>query len=205
MTNVALFHTCIWDWYASDNNTPVTARCSRKKPSAAVRPHAVCGRPMLIHTYHAVPLPFPCRGFESSLSEGYIRGMARELHGNDMVCVNQTRPNCVNQTRKTKSNSLEKRNDRGTAWQGNGMAGERHGKGMVMCESALRVLHSVHRVHSYVLLILSTHWLLIPHNANSVAFITASFVIETTLQNSQNLLAYFPLSSFILLQSVAVM
>jgi hypothetical protein len=27
----------------------------------AGRPHAVSGRPMLIHTYHAVPMPLPCR------------------------------------------------------------------------------------------------------------------------------------------------
>jgi hypothetical protein len=27
----------------------------------AGRPHAVSGRPILIHTYHAVPMPLPCR------------------------------------------------------------------------------------------------------------------------------------------------
>jgi hypothetical protein len=37
----------------------------------AGRPHAVSGRPMLIHIYHAVPLPRPC--LERSLSER--RGM----------------------------------------------------------------------------------------------------------------------------------
>jgi hypothetical protein len=47
----------------------------------AGRPHAVSGRPMLIHTDHAVPLPRPCRGLERSLSERHIRGMAGERHG----------------------------------------------------------------------------------------------------------------------------
>jgi hypothetical protein len=47
----------------------------------AGRPHAVSGRPMLTHTYHAVSLPWPCRGLERSLSERHIRGMAGERHG----------------------------------------------------------------------------------------------------------------------------
>jgi hypothetical protein len=54
----------------------------------AGRPHAVSGRPMLIHTYHAFPLPRPCRGLERSLSERHIRGMAWKLHGNGMECMN---------------------------------------------------------------------------------------------------------------------
>jgi hypothetical protein len=86
--------------------------------------HAVSGRPMLVHTYHALSmllpfrhpvatLPRPCHGLERSLSKRHIRGMAGERHGNGMVCVNQTRPPCVNQMGKTQ-------------------AGERHG----MCVSS---------------------------------------------------------------------
>jgi hypothetical protein len=104
----------------------------------AGRQHAVSGRPMLIHTYHAVPmlipcrhpaatLPRPCRGLENSLSERYIFGMAGERYGNGMVCVNQTRPHCVNQMGKTQSKPLDERHGRGTAR-------ERFG----MCESALK-------------------------------------------------------------------
>jgi hypothetical protein len=62
----------------------------------AGRPHAVSGRPMLIHTYHAAL----CRGLERSLSEQHGRGMA---------CVNQTRPHCVNQIGKTQSKPLAER------------------------------------------------------------------------------------------------
>jgi hypothetical protein len=91
------------------------------------RQHAVVGRPMLIHTYHAVRLLFPCRhlaatlprpchGVERSLSERHIRGMAGKRHGNGMGCVNQTRPHCVNQMGKTQSKALAERHGRGTAW-----------------------------------------------------------------------------------------
>jgi hypothetical protein len=76
------------------------------------RPHAVSGRPMLIHTYHAVTMPLPCRGLEKSLSEQHGRGMA---------CVNQTRPHWVNQMGKTQSKSLAERHGRGTAWEQHGM------------------------------------------------------------------------------------
>jgi hypothetical protein len=92
----------------------------------AVCQHSVSGRPMLIHTYHAVPMLFPCRlpaetlprpfrGLEKSLSERHIRGIAGERHGNDMACVNQTRPHCVNQMGKTQSKPLAERHGRGTA------------------------------------------------------------------------------------------
>jgi hypothetical protein len=63
----------------------------------ASRPHAVSGRPMLIHTYHATL----CRGLEKLLSEWHVSGMAGEQHGNVLVCVNQTRPHCVNKMGKT--------------------------------------------------------------------------------------------------------
>jgi hypothetical protein len=84
----------------------------------AGRPHAISGRQMVIHTYHAVPLPRPCRGLERSLSERHIRGMAGERHENSMVCVNQTRPHCVNQMGKTQSKPLAERHGNGmrTAW-----------------------------------------------------------------------------------------
>jgi hypothetical protein len=55
----------------------VVAGISRTR---ADRPHDVSERPMLIHTYHAVPMPRPCRGLERSLSERHIRGMAWERH-----------------------------------------------------------------------------------------------------------------------------
>jgi hypothetical protein len=47
----------------------------------ADRPYAVSGRPMLIHTYHAVTQPRPCHGLQMSLSERHIRSMAGERHG----------------------------------------------------------------------------------------------------------------------------
>jgi hypothetical protein len=71
---------------------------------------------MLIHIYHAVTLPQTSRGLERSFSERHIRGMAAERHGNDMVCVNQTRPHCVNQMGKTQSRPLAERHGRGKAW-----------------------------------------------------------------------------------------
>jgi hypothetical protein len=96
----------------------------------ASRQPAVSERPMLIHTYHAVPMllpcrhpavtwPRPCRGLERSLSKRHVRGMAGERHGNGMVCVIQTRLHCVNQMGKTQSKALA-----------DGMAGERHGNSM---------------------------------------------------------------------------
>jgi hypothetical protein len=45
----------------------------------AGRPHAVSGRPMLIHTCHAHAAL--CRGLEKSLSERHGRGMAPARHG----------------------------------------------------------------------------------------------------------------------------
>jgi hypothetical protein len=74
----------------------------------AGRPHAVSGRPMLIHTCHAHAAL--CRG--------------REKSQNGMACVNQTRPHYVNQMGKTQSKPLVARRGRGTAWV-------RHGNGMV--------------------------------------------------------------------------
>jgi hypothetical protein len=54
----------------------VVAERSRTR---AGRPHAVSGRPMLIHTCHAhIALR---RGLEKSHSERHGRGMARTRHG----------------------------------------------------------------------------------------------------------------------------
>jgi hypothetical protein len=64
------------------------------------RPHAVPGRPMLIHTYHAAL----CRGLEKSILERHGRGMARARHG---MCESN---------RKGKSRPFLARRGRGTAW-----------------------------------------------------------------------------------------
>ena len=96
-------------------------------------------RPCLIHTYHAMSMPCSdhtvlfkatarpsrrlCCGIEKN-------GVVGAWYGHDMVSVNQTRPHCVNQMGKTHSKPLAARH---------GMAGERHGHGMLMYESAFRV------------------------------------------------------------------
>jgi hypothetical protein len=85
----------------------------------AGRPHAVSGRAMLIHTYHANAAL--CRGLEKSLSERHGRGMTRERYGRGMACVNQTRPHRVTQMGKTQSKPLATRHGRGTAWARHGM------------------------------------------------------------------------------------
>jgi hypothetical protein len=84
-------------------------------------PRAVSGRPMLIHIYHAVLMPFPCREPAVALRGRFQNGIFMAWQGNGMVCVNQTRPQCVHQMGKTQTLSE-------TSW-------ERHG----MCESALSV------------------------------------------------------------------
>jgi hypothetical protein len=63
----------------------------------ADRPHTVSGRPMLIHTYHAVPMP-RCA---VALRSRFQNGIFVTWQANGMACVNQTRPHCVNQTGKT--------------------------------------------------------------------------------------------------------
>jgi hypothetical protein len=87
----------------------------------AGRPHAVSGRPMLIHPCHAHAAL--CRDLKISLSELHGRSMARARHEHSMACVNQTRPHRVNLMGKTKSKPLAARRGRGTAWalHGNGM------------------------------------------------------------------------------------
>jgi hypothetical protein len=86
-------------------------------------PHAVSGRPMLIHTY----MPFPCRshamlrrGLEKPLKAQRGRGMAWERHRRGMTCLNQTRPHCVNHMGKTQSKPLMEWNGRKTARKGHG-------------------------------------------------------------------------------------
>jgi hypothetical protein len=46
-----------------------------------------------------------------------------------MACVDQTGPQCVNEMEKMQSKPSAERRGRGTAWQGNGVAGERRGRG----------------------------------------------------------------------------
>src|SRR5215510_1029345 len=65
----------------------------------AGRPHAVSGRPMLIHTNHAMPMP-RCA---VALRNRFQNDMVVAWHGRGMACVNQTRPNCVNQMGKAQS------------------------------------------------------------------------------------------------------
>jgi hypothetical protein len=94
----------------------VTGR-SRKR---AGRPHAVSGRPMLIHTCHAHAHAALCGGLEKSLSGRHDHGMARMRHGmyeSNMAAL------CKSMG-KTQSKHLAARHGRGTAWV-------RHGKGMV--------------------------------------------------------------------------
>jgi hypothetical protein len=93
----------------------------------ARRPHAISGRPMLMHTYHAVPMP-RC---SVALRGRFQNGMVVAWQGNRMACVNQTRPHCVNQMGKTIWTLI------GTEW-------ERHG----MCELALNRAHFL-----YILLV----------------------------------------------------
>jgi hypothetical protein len=88
--------TCIWDWYATDNNLRGTPRGSRKKPNAGRQPIGRLSTAVL------------CRGLEKN-------NMVRALHGHSMVNVNQTWPHCVNQMGKTHSKPLVARYGRGTA------------------------------------------------------------------------------------------
>jgi hypothetical protein len=80
----------------------------------AGRPHTVSGRPMLIHTYHAVPMP-RCA---VALRGRFQNGMVVAWHGYGMAWVNLTRPHCVNQIGKTRSKPFAERHGRGMAWNG---------------------------------------------------------------------------------------
>jgi hypothetical protein len=92
----------------------------------AGRPHAIPGRPMLIRTCHAMPMP-RCAVV---LRSHFQNGMVVAWHGCSMGCVNQTRPYCVNQTGKTQSKPS-------AVWHRRRMAWDQYG----MCELALTGLY----------------------------------------------------------------
>jgi hypothetical protein len=101
----------------------------------AGRQHAVSGRPMLIHTFHAVPMLFPCRNPAATLPWPWEVGFRKAYSWHDRGTawyVNQTRPHCVNQMGKTQSKALAERHGRGTAWK-------QHGNGMVCVNPPLWV------------------------------------------------------------------
>jgi hypothetical protein len=79
----------------------------------------VSGRPMLIHTRHAMPMP----RYSVALRSRFQNDMVVALLRRGIACVNQTRPHCVIQMGKTQSKPLALRFGRGTAWapHGNGM------------------------------------------------------------------------------------
>jgi hypothetical protein len=93
---------------------------ARRSRTPAGRPRAVSGRPMLIHTCRATPMP-RCA---VTLRSRFQNGMVMAWHGHGMACVNQTWPHCVNQMGKTQSKPLAARHGRGIAWA-------RHGEDMV--------------------------------------------------------------------------
>jgi hypothetical protein len=74
------------------------------------RPHAVSGRPMLIHTCHAMSIP-RCA---VALRSRFQNGMVVAWNGRGMACVNQTRLHCVHQMGKAQSICLAERHGRGT-------------------------------------------------------------------------------------------
>jgi hypothetical protein len=83
----------------------------------AGRPHAISGRPMLIHTCHAHAVL--CRGLEESLSERHGRGMEWVRHG---MCESITAALCKSNGKVTILTLC------GPAWEQDGM-----------CELALHV------------------------------------------------------------------
>jgi hypothetical protein len=87
----------------------VVAGRSRKR---AGRPHAVSGRPMLIHTRYSTSR---CA---VALRSSFWNSMVVAWHGRGTACVNQTRPHCVNRMGKTQYKLLAARHGRGmgTAW-----------------------------------------------------------------------------------------
>jgi hypothetical protein len=80
-------------------------------------PHAVSGRPMPVHTCHAIPVPRCAVALRCRFQNGKFRGMARC----GMACVNQIRPHRVNEMGKTLSKLLAARHGKGTAWERHGM------------------------------------------------------------------------------------
>jgi hypothetical protein len=59
----------------------------RQCRTRAGRPHAVSGRPMLIQTYHTVPLPRPCREPAVALRGHFQNGISVAWQGNGMAGV----------------------------------------------------------------------------------------------------------------------
>ena len=74
-----------------------------------------------------------------------------ERHGRGMAIVNQAGPHCVNQMGKTHSKLLAARH--------------------AMCESALEVLHSTHRVHLCVLVVLKNKLWILMYTASTLYFL----------------------------------
>jgi hypothetical protein len=117
----------------------VVAGRDRKRAS---RPHTVSGRPMLIHTCHAMRHAHAVlrRRHDKSPSERHGRIGSWTRHGRGMACVNQTRPHYVNEKGKTQSKHLVVRHGRGTA-------GARHGNDMGtawyvwISSKGIRILH----------------------------------------------------------------
>jgi hypothetical protein len=72
----------------------------RKKPNLRRSPTGRQRRPILIHTYHSVPLPCRAVAVRSRLQSGMVE--AQQGHG--MVCVNEIRSHCVIQMGKTQPN-----------------------------------------------------------------------------------------------------
>jgi hypothetical protein len=79
-------------------------------------PHAVPGRPMLINTCYAMPVP-RCA---VALRGRFQNGTTEAWHGRGMASVKQTHPHRENQMEKTPSKPLASQHGR-----------ERHGNGMV--------------------------------------------------------------------------
>jgi hypothetical protein len=108
--------TCIWDWYASDNNLPGIPRVSWKKPnaskSATCRLWTADANSHIPCRFHTVPLPRPA----VALRDCFQNGIFVAWQGNGTACVNRTAPHCVNQMGKTQSKPLVERDVRGTAW-----------------------------------------------------------------------------------------
>jgi hypothetical protein len=79
-------------------------------------PHAVSGRPMLIHTCHAAPMPRCSVASSSRFQNGMV--LAWQGCGIGAACANRTCPHCVNQMGKTQSKPLAARHGcgMGTAW-----------------------------------------------------------------------------------------
>jgi hypothetical protein len=91
----------------------------------AGRPHVVCGRPLLIHTCHAMPM-LRC---SVALRCRFQNGMVVTWHGRG-TCESNTAALCESNGKDT-IQTLS-----GKAWQGNGMSAAWEGHGM--CELALK-------------------------------------------------------------------